>query len=351
MTDWARTYNPTWTYALVDRETWSDRRLLGSVASCRLKFDRDSDICEDGTLEVDEALPPEPIVRVYLDAEQDGAKERIAVATLMLESLEDAHGTVESSTLSGYGCLMAVADDRPPLLQTAGIGAGCMAEAARICATFGIAPVVESTDASTLAEAVVADPGGSWLDHARSVAAKAGFAVASDGYGRTVFPRLPGAAMAVTRTFRDDGTTVLVGDVKRKRDLREVPNYCEVRVSNGASTTIGTAVNDDPASSVSTAARGRRVPLVVEDPEELAKGCSQAEADAFARKLLAEASRVACTVGFEFDYCPVRVGDAVRIVRGALDVLAVVDTMDVICDSSCAVSATASYEESYWEAE
>lgn len=350
MTDWARTYNPTWTYTLVDRDTWGDVRMLDCVVSCNLKFDRNADVCEDGSLEIDGELPSEPIVRVYLDVEQDGAKERVAVATLMLESLEESHGTVESCALSGFGCLMAVADDRAPLLQTAGVGTVAMAEAARICSAAGIAPVVESTDTSQLDASVTADPGGSWLDHAREIAAKAGYAVASDGYGRTVFPRLPSEAMAVAWTFRDDGRSVLVGDVRRRRDLRKVPNYCEVRVTNGATTTVGTAVNDDPASPVSTVSRGRRVPLVIDDPEELSKACSQAEADAFAARKLAEASRVACTVSYEHDFVPVRAGDRVRIVRGSLDVLAVVDSMNVECDSSCAVSATASYEESYWEA-
>ena len=350
MTDWTRAYNPTWVYTLVDKSTWHDSTVLDCVVSCKLKFDRDADICESGTVTLDGELPAEPIVRVYLDAEQDGSKERTAVATLMLESLEESHGTVESSAMSGFGCLMAVADDRPPLLQTAGTTTSALSETARICSTVGIAPVVESSDTSTLDAPVTADPGGSWLAYAREIAARAGYSVASDGYGRTVFPRLPSTTRAVTATLRDDGETVLVGDVKRKRDLREVPNYCEVRVSNGSTTIIGTAVNEDAGSVVSTVSRGRRVPLIVEDPDELSSECSQAEANAYAAKMLAEASRVACTVSYEHDYLPIRVGDCVRIVRGSLDVLAIVDTMDLECDSSCAVKATASYEETYWEA-
>lgn len=349
MTDWARAYNPTWTYALVDRGTWGDSRILGTVSSCKLKFDRKADICEDGTLEVDEPLGDEPIVRIYLDAEQDGVKERVAVATLILGATEEEHGTVESAKMSGFGCLLAVDGSEPPELQTAGTGTGIMSEAARVCSTYGIAPVVASTDTSTLAETVVAEPGKSWLAFARAVAAKAGFAVASDGYGRTVFPRLPEQAMAVVATLKDDGKTVLVGDVKRKRDLREVPNHCEVRVANGTSTVIGTATNSDPASAVSTVTRGYKVSLIVKDPAELSANCSQAEANAYAKKMLAEASRVACTVSYEHDFLPIRVGDCVRIVRGSMDVVAVVETMDITCDSSCAVKATASYEESYWE--
>lgn len=350
MTDWARAYDPTWRYFLVDRGTWRDARPLSCVASCSVSLDRGADVAEDGRLEVDSELPPEAVVRVCLDAEQDGEVERVAVATLMMESCEDSHGTAESSSLSGLGCLMAVADDSPPLLQTAPAGAGCVAEAARICAASGIAPVAAPADPAALDAPVTAGPRDSWLDHARAIAAKAGYGIASDGYGRTVFPRLPGLARVPVATLRDDGETVLVGDVRRSRDLRKVPNFCEVRVSDGARTVVGTAVNDDPASAVSTASRGRRVPLVVEDPDELQAGCTQAEADAHAARALAEASKVACTVSYEHDYLPVRPGDCVRIVRGALDVVAVVETMDITCDSSCAVSATASYEETYWRA-
>lgn len=349
MTDWARTYNPTWSYCLVNRATWLDSRPLRSVVSCSLKWD-ESAVPESATIEVDERIPPESIIRVYLDAEQDGSVERHAVATVVATADDDAFGTVESTTLQCYGPLMALEDDVPSVLQCVSAGTFCAAEAARICGSSGIAPVIPCPDDVMADAVIVADPKETLLGFARSVAAKAGMDVVSDPYGRTAFKSLPGLIPVPKAVFRDDGKTVLVGDVKRRRDLRKVPNYCEVRVTNGTATTVGRAVNDDPASVVSTASRGRRVPLIVENPDDLPATCSQAEADAYAARKLEEESRVSCEVSYSHDFVPLAIGDWVRIVRSDLDVYATVSSMSLNCDTQCNVDATATFTETYWEA-
>lgn len=348
MIDWSRSYNPTWRYFLVDCETWRDMRPLSSVTSCKVKFSRAAAIPEDVQVDVEDELPPESILRVYLDAEQDGVLERIPVATAVLTSRDELHGTVEKSTLRGYGTLMSLEDDVPALLAT--VAGGVVVEQAAAVCESGMAPVVKPTDSTALESVVVADPKASKLAFARAIAAKAGYDVSSDAYGRTVFPRLPGVAAAPAITLVDDGETVLVGDVKRKQDLRKVPNYCEVRVTNGTSTVVGSAVNDDRNSAVSTVARGRRVPLIIEDPDELQGDVTAAEVAEFAAVQLEAASQVACTVSYSHDYAPVNVGDCIRLVRGSLDVTAIVETMSISCDTSCRVEATASYIESYWRA-
>ena len=348
MTDWAREYEATWRYFLVDKDTWRDIRPLQGVTSCKVKRSRNSAIPEDVQMEVEEALPAESIVRVYLDATQDGIMERVPIVTAVMTSDEEIHGTVEKSTLRGYGALMSLEDDSPALLATAS-GGTVVERAAAVCSS-GIAPVVTPSDSTALSDVVVADPKASKLAFARAIAAKANYDITSDAYGRTVFKRLPDLAVAPKATLIDDGKTVLIGNVKRKRDLRKVPNYCEVRATSGNSMIVGTAVNDDPNSEVSTVRRGRRVPLILDDPDDMPGGLSQSEVTQYARKKLEQASKVGCTVTYSHDFMPLEEGDCIRLVRGSLDVTATIDSMTVTGSTSCRVEASASYEESYWRA-
>ena len=107
--------------------------------------------------------------------------------------------------------------------------------------------------------------------------------------------------------------------------------------------------NNDPNSPTSICNRGRQIKHRVVDPDVL--GESQAIKE-YAEQLLKELSTVEYTVVYSHGYCPVRIGDCVRLnyTRAGLEgIKAKVIKQSINCDASCSVTETAVYTTSLWE--
>ena len=133
-------------------------------------------------------------------------------------------------------------------------------------------------------------------------------------------------------------------------DLYGIPNVVEVIYSNGRDFYYARVVNDDPNSPTSTISRGREIvhrdtnPSVIGDP-------TNAQIQEYARTLLRSLSTVEYTVSYTHGYCPVRLGDCVRINyarAGIVDVKARVISQSIKCEPGCPVTEKAVFTTKLW---
>lgn len=351
MADWTRSMKQRWAYYEVSPKTWLDARELTSVSSCRITRDMESDIRESATFDLDGRLSDEAWIRVYLEIEQDGAAERMAVGTFLCQTPSlRVDGPVLSSSVDAYSSLLELSDDRPP------VGFACkgdvLANLESIVEGASHAPF-QGWGTKSLTAHVVAEEDDTWLSYCRALAASAGCDIQCDEYGRIVMePMKDISALRPVWTFEDGNSSILLPDIEETFDWFGLPNVCEVVWSEDARQLTGTAINKDPASLTSTVSRGRRVVLRSMNPEELDEGCTQAEVNALAGKMLAEASAVEREYAISHGFCPVRVGDCVRLryVRHGIDAIAEVVSQEIECATGATVRSVLRVTERMWSA-
>lgn len=350
--DWTRSMRQAFSFCEVDPVTWADARALEEVSSLVVTNDTEKETLESGTIEVDAAgwLCSERIVRAYLEAEQGGEAEHVCVATLSFqgERSESDVGRRRSSA-DGYGMLQDMAQDSPPFGWCCS-GDPCDA-VAQIVAMSCRAPFVGVSGLPELDAPVWAKDGDSWLSLANAVAARVGHKVSTDAWGRVrLVPTRPMASLGPSWTYGRE-SCIVAPHVVDETDLFGIPNWCEVTVSDGSSTVVGHAENSDHASPTSIVRRGHRIPIRITNPEGLAPGCTQAEADAFAARALSDASVVTRTWSYTHAWCPVSVGNAVMIdLDFGSPVVARVTSQDVTLKVGVEVAEVAVSTERTWEA-
>jgi hypothetical protein len=133
-------------------------------------------------------------------------------------------------------------------------------------------------------------------------------------------------------------------------DLYGIPNVVEVIYSNGHDSYYARAVNNDPNSPISTVSRGREIIYRVTDPDLLGNPLEY-QIQEYANQLLRELSSIEYTITYTHGYCPVRVGDCVRINysrAGITDVKAKVISQSIKCEPGCPVTEKAVFTTKLW---
>ena len=109
-------------------------------------------------------------------------------------------------------------------------------------------------------------------------------------------------------------------------------------------------MNDDPNSPTSTVRRGREIthrdsnPSIIGDP-------TKNQIQEYADNLLKELSTVEYTVSYTHGYCPVRIGDCVRLNyerAGLKGVKAKVIAQSISCEPGCPVTERAVFTTKLW---
>lgn len=344
--DWSRSMALEWSWYRIDPETWQDVAPLTRVTGASVSYDADSEVLCSARIDMDEAWQGEMWARCYLDAWQGGKGERICVATLLCKPpTRTIESTVVTYSSDGYGPLAALRETRVGYGWFASAGSPSLRIAASVAREYGVAPVVEPDASHTLVEPWVAGDSDTALTVVSSLAAKADHEVWSDPYGNTcLVPATRVSALAPVVTLGDGaGDGMLLSGVTETSDAYDVPNVVEVVRTSETGAVLAVAVNDNPASSASTASRGRRVVARLVDPDELAAGCTQEDANRLAEKVLADRSCVVRTVEYERGFDPrIECGDCVRLLmpeRG-LDVTGRVVRQDFACDTTATVRET-----------
>jgi len=169
--------------------------------------------------------------------------------------------------------------------------------------------------------------------------------------GRILFnPIQDTASLQPVWTFDDSNSSILYPDIDISHDLYGIPNVVEVVYSNGNTNYSASAINDDPGSPTSTVNRGRQIIHRVSNPN-LPGIPSQRQVELYAKQVLREMSTIEFTISYTHGYCPVRLGDCVRLNyehAGLYGVKAKVISQTIDCVSGCPVTEKAVFTNRLW---
>lgn len=350
--DWTKSMKQTFKYYIVDPGTWKDDKEITTVKSSSIKRDEDSETLGSATIDVDDLLG-EDYVRVYLIASQNGVEEKVPLGTFLVQTPSSSFdGKIRSVSMDAYTSLLELKEKQPPIGYSVLKDENIMELAYRLVRENARAPVVEAISDETLFDDFVAYTDDTYLSFVSDLIANAKYNFDIDELGRILFaPEQKIASLQPVWTYNDDNSSILYSDIDIDHDLYGIPNVVEVIYSNGGNNYYARVVNDDPNSPLSTVSRGREIVYRVTDPDLIGDPTSN-QIQEYAENTLKNLSSVEYTVSYSHGYCPVRVGDCVRLNynrAGLTDIKAKVISQTITCESGCKVDETAVFTTKLWE--
>lgn len=351
MADWLSSMEQTYEYYTVDPSTWKDMTKLDLVKSCTISRDSEAGTLGSATLDISDVLG-ECYIRIYLVTIQNGVKERHALGTFLIQTPSSSFdGKKRSVSMDAYTPLLELKENLPPLGYSVLKGTNVMDDVYRLTRENARAPVVKTTCSTELFHDFVAETSDTWLSFISDLMTNAKYEFALDELGRILFsPKQNTASLQPVWTYDDSNSSILYPDVSIDHDLYGIPNVVEVIYSNGHGYYYAKVVNDDPNSPTSTVSRGREIVHRVTDPDLIGNPTNN-QIDEYAEQLLKELSTVEYTVTYSHGYCPVRVGDCVRLNysrAGLNNVKAKVISQSIKCEAGCPVTEKAVYTTKLW---
>ena len=351
MTDWLSSMQQTFEYYIVDPGTWKDMKLIDTVKSCTITRDAEAETLGSATINVHESVG-ECYIRVYLVTIQNGIRERHPLGTFLVQTPSISfNGRLQDISMDAYTPLLEFKETPPPLGYSIFKNANIMDMAYRLARERARAPVVKTDCSELLAMDFTANTDDTWLTFLTDLIANAKYEFALDELGRILFsPKQDTASLQPVWTYNDDNSSILYADISVDRDLYGIPNVVEVIHSNGAGYYFVRAVNDDSNSPTSTVRRGREIVHRVSDPD-LVGDPTESQVQDYANQLLRELSVLEYTVSYTHGYCPVRLGDCVRLNysrAGITDVKAKVVSQSIRCEPGCPVTEKAVFTAKLW---
>ena len=351
MADWTSSMQQTFEYYVVDPGTWKDVRKLNNVKSCTINRDSDAETLGSATIDVTESLG-ECYIRVYLITIQNGVKEKHPLGTFLVQTPSSSFdGKIRSVSMDAYTPLLELKENPPPLGYSVMEGDNIMQKAYLLCREHARAPVVEAVCDEVLYYDFVSNTSDTWLTFTSDLIGNAKYSFALDELGRILFsPKQDTAALQPVWTYDDSNSSILYSDITMNHDLYGIPNVVEVVYAYGAEVYQTRVVNDDPNSPISTVNRGREILHRITSPD-LSGIPTQLQLDEYAKRVLRDLSSVEYTVSYSHGYCPVRLGDCVRLNykrAGLTDVKARVVSQSIKCEAGCKVSEKAVFTTKLW---
>ena len=352
MADWSASMQQTYEYYIVDPGTWRDVKLLDTVTSCSISRDSDTETLGSATIDIVGSIG-EAYIRVYLITIQNGVRERHPLGTFLVQTpSSNFDGRISKVSMDAYTPLLELKESPPPLGYSRFKGENIMDIAYALCREHARAPVVKPTCDSQLFTDFVAEASDTWLSYVIDLISNAKYTFDLDEMGRILFsPKQDTASLQPVWTYDDGNSSILYPEVTMNRDLYGIPNVVEVVYSKGGEYYYSRVVNDDPNSPISTVNRGREIiyretdPALIGDPTEN-------QIDEYANQLLRELSALEYTITYSHGYCPVKVGDCVRLNyarAGLTNVKAKVVSQTIKCTPGCPVTEKAVFTTKLWE--
>lgn len=213
-------------------------------------------------------------------------------------------------------------------------------------------PYFEPIDLSPiLQQDFVANTDDTWLTFVIDLIANAKYELGLGERGDILFlPKQDMASLQPVWTYDDDNSSILYPELTMDHDLYGIPNVVEVIYSYGSDYKQAVAKNEDVNSPISIPNRGREIVHRVTDPS-LAGYVTQDQIQDYAERLLKELSTIEYTVSYTHAYCPVRIGDCVRLNytrAGIKGVKAKVISQSISCEPGCPVSEKAVFTSKLW---
>lgn len=351
MPDWSASMQQTFEYYTVDPGTWKDDKKINTVISSTIDRDSELETLGSASLNVTDLIG-ECYVRIYLITIQNGITEKFPLATVLVQTPSlDYNGKTRKVTMDGYTSLLELKEKLPPLGYSILKKENIMDIACRLSQENTRAPVALITNSTKLEHDFVADPSDTWLSFLTALIGNAKYTYMVDELGRILFsPIQDTASLQPVWTFDDSNSSILYSDFNMEHDIFDVPNVVEVVYSNGTNSWYAKAVNKDPNSPTSTVSRGREIPYRDTNPS-LVGNTTQAEVNEYAERILKEASTLEYTIQYSHGYCPVRVGDCVRINHsrfGLNGIKAKVVSQKIDCRPGCKVTEKAVFTTNLW---
>ena len=253
--------------------------------------------------------------------------------------------------MDAYTPLLELKENPPPLGYSLLKGDNIMEKAYLICREHLRAPVVKVECDETLPNDFVSNTNDTWMSFTSDLIANAKYGFELDELGRVLFaPKQDMESLQPVWTYDDGNSSILLPEISLDHDMYGIPNVVEVIYSNGGETFYARVVNDDDNSPISTVNRGREILHRVTNPD-FGGLPSQDIIDDYAKRCLRELSSIEYTVSYSHGYCPVRLGDCVRLNytrAGITDVKAKVISQSIDCTPSCKVTEKAVFTKKLW---
>lgn len=351
MPDWTASMQRTYEYYVVDPVSWKDTTKIDNVKKCTISRDGEAETLGSATINVVDSLG-ECYIRAYLITIQNGVREKFPLGTYLVQTPSISfNGRVKSVSSDAYSPLIELKEKPIPLGYSIPKKSNVMEYTYKLTSENLRAPVVEIENSETLYSDFVANSDDTWLSFNADLMANAKYQYDLDEMGRVLFaPYQEIEAMRPVWEYNDDNSSILYPDISLEHDIYGIPNVVEVIYSNGADYYYSRVVNDDENSPISTINRGREIVNRVTDPE--ITGTPNAEqVKEYAKKLLKSLSSIEYTVSYKHAYCPVRVGDCVRLNyerAGITGIKAKVISQTIECSPGCPVTEKAVFTTKLW---
>lgn len=351
MANWLESMTQSFEYYIVDPGTWKDTKQLRNVKSCTISRDSETETLGSASIDITESVG-ECYIRVYLVTIQNEVKEKHPLGTFLVQTPSSSfNGKVRNVSMDAYTPLLELKENPTPLGYSLLKGENVMDIAYRLVREHARAPVVPAENSTSLFSDFVAETNETWISYISSLISNAKYQLDLDELGRILFsPIQPTASLQPVWTYNDDNSSILLPDLNMDHDLYGIPNVVEVIYSNGRDTYYARVVNDDVNSPLSTVNRGREILHRVTDPDLIGDPTNN-QIQEYAVQLLSELSTVEYTVSYSHGYCPVRVGDCVRLNytrAGITNVKAKVISQNIKCEPGCIVSEKAVFTSKLW---
>lgn len=351
MPDWTKTMQQTFEYYVVDPGTWKDIKKIDCVLNSSISRDSTLETLGSASITVSESIG-ECYIRIYLVTIQNGVKERHSLGTFLVQTPSYSFdGKIKNITLDAYTPLLELKENPTPLGYSILKDENILETAYRIVREQVRAPVVKTQNDEVLNSNFVANLNDTWITFVRDLIANAKHSLALDDVGRVLFtPNQDTMSLQPIWTYDDSNSSILYPELTVDRDLYGIPNVVEVIYSDGTEYYYGRAVNEDPSSPISTINRGREITHRESNPNLLGNP-SQRRIQEYAENLLKELSSLEYTVTYTHGYCPVRIGDCVRLNykrAGINGIKAKVVSQNIKCESGCPVTEKAVFTTELW---
>lgn len=351
MTDWLSTMQQTFEYYIVDPGTWKDIKRIDNVIKSSINRDLTTETLGSATIDITGSVG-ECYIRIYLITIQNGVREKHPLGTFLVQTPKyKFDGKMQSVTLDAYTPLLELKESPPPLGYSLLKGENIMEHAYRLVREQARAPVVKTECAENLFNDFVANTDDTWISFLTDLIANAKYTFGLDEMSRIIFtPYQDTASLQPVWTYDDSNSSILYPDLDVDHDLYGIPNVVEVIYSNGNEIYSARVENTDENSPISIPNRGREIIHRVTNPELLGNP-TENQIDEYAKQLLRELSSLEYTISYKHGYCPVRIGDCVRLDykrAGLRNIKAKVISQSIECTPGCPVTEKAVFTNKLW---
>lgn len=351
MADWLSSMQQTFEYYIVDPDTWRDTKMLDNVKSCTIKRDSETETLGSATIDITDSVG-ECYIRVYLITIQEGIKEKHPLGTFLVQTPSSSYnGKVRNVSMDAYTPLLELKESPPPIGYSVLKDVSIMDTAYLLAREHMRAPVVKPNCDKKLYHDFVANTDDTWMSFLIDLIANAKYTFDLDEMGRVLFsPKQDTASLQPVWTYNDDNSSILYPELSMNHDLYGIPNVVEVVYSNGGEQYYSRVVNDDVNSPISTVNRGREIIYRVTDPDVIGDP-TERQIDEYATQLLRDMSSIEYTLSYTHGYCPVRLGDCVRLnyaKAGITDIKAKVISQSIKCVPGCPVTEKVVFTTKLW---